>query len=191
MNSKKKIQIVLLIFGLFLIIFSIYYYYSQQTVKVTKKIEQITEEEINQDNIFENITYTGIDSRGNPYEIKAKFAETNTNDPDVNYLKYVIAKLVYKDGQIILITSDYAIYNKSSQDMFFNQNVVVENDINRVFCENLDFHNSDNLIVAYNNLTAYNGENVMFADKISIDLLTQTSKVSVTDKKKVKVKIVN
>ena len=69
--------------------------------------------------------------------------------------------------------------------------MVVENDINRVFCENLDFHNSDNLIVAYNNLTAYNGENVMFADKISIDLLTQTSKVSVTDKKKVKVKIVN
>ena len=125
MISSKSLHIILVIFGLLLITLSVLYYQNKQTTKISEKqtdkeIESLDSEK---ENIFENITYTGIDLRGNPYEINAKYSETNLDQPDINNLKFVTAKLIFKDKRTVIITSDYAIYNKTSKDMFCPQNV--------------------------------------------------------------------
>lgn len=191
--TSRFLQILFIIIGFLLVAISVFYYLEKNPRKSSIEEKEKTELTENIDkqmeNIFENITYTGVDSRDNPFEIKSKFAETSIENPDITFMKFVTAKLYTKNGEVILITSDAATFNKRSNDMFFSIDVVANYNVNKIYCENLDFHNNENLIVAYNDLTAYNGNNIMIADEIKVDLNKKTSIVSMYNKDKVQVKL--
>ena len=103
---------------------------------------------------------------------------------------FCITYFYYIDGRIVTITSDEAIYDKKTSDMFFSQNVKLVESENVLLADNIDVFASENFIKAFNNIKFSNGENVIFADQMYIDLIENTSKISMYGDNKIKVKIV-
>ena len=189
MTKIKTNQILLFITGIAIILIT-YFYNPQVEQKSKLESEDVAKSEMDTINTFEDISYNGFDAKGNTYEINAKFAETKEEEPNVTFMKSVIAYFYYKDGRIVTITSDEAIYNKKTSDMFFSQNVKLVESENVLLADNIDVFASENFIKAFNNIKFSNGENVIFADQMYIDLIENTSKISMYGDNKIKVKIV-
>ena len=189
MTKIKTKQIILLILGVIIILLT-YFYNPEKKIEDTSKINEQAKSVPDTLNTFENITYNGFDKDGNAYEINAKFAETKQNDPDTTFMKTVVAYFFYKDGRIVTITSDAAIYNKITNDMFFQINVKMVESENVLLADNIDVISSENFIKAYNNIKFSNGENLLFADQMYIDLSKKTSNISMNDDEKVIIKLV-
>ena len=167
-----------------------YFYNPEKKIKDTSKIDEQAKSVPDTLNTFENITYNGFDKDGNTYEINAEFAETKQEDPDITFMTTVVAYFFYKDGRIVTITSDEAIYNKVTNDMFFHINVKMVESENVLLADNIDVVSSENFVKAYNNIKFSNGQNLMFADQMHIDLSKKTSDISMYGDKKVIIKLV-
>ena len=94
------------------------------------------------------------------------------------------------DGRIITITSDKGTYNKVTYDSFFEDNVKATDGKIVILSENLDLIATDDFASAYNNVVLTSEENSLHADKLDYDFTTKRYNVSMFDKQKVKVKIV-
>lgn len=189
MTKIRITQFLLLLLGITIILFT---YFNDQNKKVEQNPIVKTEAKTKEDTLttFENIKYTGFDNKGNRYEIISKFAETNKDKPDLTYMKFVVAHFYYKDGRIVRITSDRGIYNKANSDIFFEENVKMVESDNTLLADNLDVFASKNLIKAYNNIEFFTGKNLVYADQIDIDLTEKTSKISMYNNGKIKIKLV-
>lgn len=195
-NLFKKIFLVFV--GVSLVLFT-YFLVPKQKNKynITQGNEEIVssdsipeEKEVeNIQNTFQNMKYTGQDLKGNTYEIESDYAEIKKDNPDLTYMEIVTAYIYYKDGRIVKITSEYAVYDRKNNNMAFDTNVRVTEAGNLLISDNLDFDTKENSIVAYNNVEFKNEEGVVVADKIFVDLTTKTSKISMYDEKQVKAKI--
>ena len=134
--TNRFLQIFFVIIGFLLVAISVFYYLEKNPRKSSIGKTELTENiDQKMENIFENITYTGVDSRDNPFEIKSKFAETSVENPYITFMKFVTAKLYTKNGEVILITSDAATFNKHTNDMYFYNDVVANYDTNKIYCE--------------------------------------------------------
>lgn len=140
-------------------------------------------------NTFKNMKYVGQDLDGNTYEIVSDYAEIKKDQPDLTFMEIVTAYIFYKDGRVVKITSKFAIYNKKNNNMSFEENVKVVEGNNVMISDNLDFSTNENSIIAYNNVEFENEEGVIIADKIFVDLTSNTSKISMYDNNQVKAKI--
>ena len=140
---------------------------------------------------MENITYSGFDAQGNRYEINSTFAEIRKSEPGLAYMTDVIAYFYLKEDKIIKVTSKRGIYNRITSDIFFEEDINLQEGNYNLTAQNVDAVISENLIIAYNDVK-FNGINgSALADKVTIDLLNRTSKISMYDKnKKVKMKLI-
>ena len=115
----------------FLIIFiSLLFYlkYFNKSSKNLKKNTIIKNIDINQSdtsNYIDNINYISSDTKGNKYQITAEQAEIKIDNPDLMFLKNVIAYIFVKDSDTIKITSDLAEYNTKNYDTTFSKNVII------------------------------------------------------------------
>jgi len=188
--ARKKIQFALLVLGFFLI--GITYFLYPQLKKETVVEEMKIEENI-EDTELTNVTYEGLTADGSPYTINSQSATIDEKDSENIYMEFVTAKFQYKNGRIIIITSDKGIYNKSSGDIRFQQNILmIDSEENRLTSENLDMLTSKNFVAAYNNVKflTSEGESIT-SDKMIIDTLKKTIKVSMFDEKNlVKLKVI-
>ena len=66
-------------------------------------------------NKLKNVSYENFDVKGNFYEIKSDTSESYQDKPYESFMKKVIAKISLIDGRIIIITSDFATYNREKQ----------------------------------------------------------------------------
>ena len=131
MNRKKRlrfIQISLLILGTILIFFT--YYQNSEEKKdrlITKKtLDKIktnsTKENIDAD-VFYDISYSGLDLRGNRYILKSKEAVNSKQESNIVLMKFVNAIFYFKDGTVLNISSDKGIYNNKTLDIKFDGNI--------------------------------------------------------------------
>ena len=201
-NNIKKTQIILTFLGFFLILFT-YFIYPKLNQKIEvnnkgKKIENLNKSDVEEkeepdDTFLTKVDYKGLTTEGNPYSI---FAETATVDPvdqDIVYMNTITARYYYKNGRIVVVTSDNALFNKVTGDIRFQNNIkMIDSDENKLTSENLDMLVEQNYAAAYNNvvLKTKDGQSVI-ADKIYFDSENKIFKVSMNNKNRnVKMKLI-
>ena len=169
-------------------------YYSGDKKKVDENI--LKEETVNltaeTSNIIENVNYVGTDNKGTFFELNAAIAEIKQDAPNISQLQDVYVVIKLNDMRTIHIRSDKAIFNKTSNDCEFFENVKVTEQDNIITSDNLDLYMSKNLITVYNNVKYDGMKGFLIADKMDIDILKNEANIFMFDKKnKVQVKYKN
>ena len=172
MKKNRVIQFSLVI-AIIILFFTTYYSDDKdKIVDIDKNIVigdvvQLTEET---SNIIENVKYVGTNNKGIFFELNAAVAVINHDEPNISNMKIVNAVINLRDGSKIFIKSDYAIYDKSTNNTNFMGNILVTESNNQITCDNLDLIMSENLIKIFNNVT-YNGEKGLIkSDEVHIDI---------------------
>ena len=183
MNKKTALQ-VLLIFLIFFISLLFYLKYLNNSPKILNENSVLKKNFDNQNNsstYIDNIDYLSLDAKGNRYQITAEQAEIKIENPDVMFLRNVIAYIFIKDSDTVKITSNFGKYNSKNYDTIFSKNVIVIHPEHRITGEYLDFSFLNNLGTISINVI-YNGDKTnLFADKIEMNLTTKDTKIFMND----------
>ena len=197
MNRKKRlrfIQISLLILGTILIFFT--YYQNSEEKKdrlITKKtLDKIktnsTKENIDAD-VFYDISYSGLDLRGNRYILKSKEAVNSKQESNIVLMKFVNAIFYFKDGTVLNISSDKGIYNNKTLDIKFDGNIKGLYENTTLQAQKGEYSNSNNFIIITNQVSIKDVRGEIFADKIYFDLKKKTLNINSIDDRKVNANI--
>lgn len=182
MNRKKKlklIQISLLILGSLIIFFT--YLQKDKNFKgniISKeKQEEIKKNQANgnqKSNVFFDVSYSGLDLSGNRYILKSKEAKSNKSQPELVFMKTVNAFFYFKDGTILEVRSDKAIYNNKSLDLNFNNNVKAFYEGSTMTAEKAEYSNSNSYLSISEKVIVEDIRGKMFADNLFFDLKKHT-----------------
>ena len=88
----------------------------------------------------------------------------------------VTATIYLKDKNEILILSKTAIYNDTTYDTRFIEDVIVTYENNKIEGNNLDLFFTENLMSVYNKVIYNNDDMILHADQIDMDLTTKDTK---------------
>ena len=197
MERKKKlriIQISLLIFGTILI----YYTYSVKNDNLSKSliskkdqneiVNKSSSETLNAD-VFYDISYSGLDLRGNRYTLKSKEAINSKTESNIVLMKLVNAIFYFKDGTILNISSDEGVYNNKTLDIQFKNNVKGFYENSTLIAQKGEYSNSENFIKVSQQVIINDIRGKMHADEIYFDLKKNTLDINSFDDKKVNANI--
>jgi len=195
MNKKTAIQ-VLLIFIIFLFSILFYLKYFKNSKKISENIPKEDKQNIASQNdsstYIDNINYISSDTRGNKYQITAEQAEIKTEDSDVMLLENVVAYILNKNSDTIIITSNFSVYNSKNYDTIFSENVIILYTGHKITGEYLELSFLKNLGTISKDVIYKGKKTSLFADKVEINLTTKDTKIFMDDKnKKVLVKGTN
>lgn len=188
MTERKKklrfIQLFLLIFSL-LILYLTYYNKSgdkdQEIISksIKEKVDLQNENSLSDNNdIFFNIEYTGLDLNGNRYILKSDEAFLDDVSPEIVYMKSVNAIFYFKDNTVLNIWSDKGIYNNKTFDMDFEVNVRAEYLDSKLFAGKASYSNSKNYLSIYENVKINDISGNLIADKLLFDISEQKLDIS-------------
>ena len=188
MTERKKklrfIQLFLLIFSL-LILYLTYYDKSgdknQEIISksIKEKVDLQSESSLSDNNdIFFNIEYTGLDLNGNRYILKSDEAFLDDVSPEIVYMKSVNAIFYFKDNTVLNIWSDKGIYNNKTFDMDFEVNVKAEYLDSKLFAGKASYSNSKNYLSIYENVKINDISGNLIADKLLFDISEQKLDIS-------------
>ena len=182
-ERKKKLRIIqfsLLIFALIIIYLT---YYNKETSNIDlaepKQVKKTSKDKDKDDeNLFFNIEYTGLDLRGNRYLLKSKKARLDEVKPEIVYMDNVHAIFYFKDNTILYIWSDKGIYNNKNFDMEFSKNVKAEYMNSKLFAEKANYSNTENYLSIYENVRINDIRGNLIADKLLFDIKKQNLAIS-------------
>ena len=130
--SKNTIIQLLLFFILIILGSYVFYNYSknkeENNLNILKKNENnnIDEKKLsNNQNIIENIRYQSSNFRGDTFEILAKYGETFLENPNQMKLTKVNSNILFKNGEIINLKSNFADFNTQTFETTFFENVSI------------------------------------------------------------------
>ena len=189
MSSNKK-QLLLFFVGILLIIvtYIIYPRIGEET-RDQYLADKKKKEMESSDTTFENIKYEGFDANGNRFEIGSKIAEIKSDNPDITYMETVSAYFYLTDGRVVTVKSLFATYNRETNDIFFKDEVIIDDGESQLYSDNLDIVTSSNFVKVYNSVRFSENANWMVADQISIDLSKKISTISMYTEEQVKIKL--
>jgi hypothetical protein len=185
-DRKKKLKIIqffLLVFGISIIYFT---YYNKE-VNTDIKLVSPTDKEILQKKnkvesedgeFFFNIEYTGLDLNGNRYLLKSEKANLDELKPEIVNMEVVEATFYFKDGTILYVWSDQAVYNNKNLDMKFEKNVRAEYLGSELFSNMADYSNSENYLSIYDNVRINHEKGNLIADKLLFDITNQNLNIT-------------
>ena len=127
MNKKTGLQFALV---LVIILISLWFYLKYFTkkfedIKEAPVKEKIDENQNSTSTYIDDINYVSTDARGNKYQITAKQSEIKIENPDLMFLRDVVAFIYIKDSDTVKITSNFGKYNSKNYDTIFSENVIV------------------------------------------------------------------
>ena len=198
MDRKKKlrfIQITLLALGILTIFFTYIKDGGDRTdnlisSETKRKIEkQISNQKSNNEDIFKNVEFSGLDLNGNRYNIKSKEATNSKESVELVNMKFVEAKFYFKDNTILDITSDYGKYNNKSLDVEFFSNVNGNYLSSKLFAQKAEYSNSDGFVVVSEDVKIIDKRGTMFAEKLLFDIKEETLKITSEKNEKIKANI--
>ena len=189
MSSNKK-QFLLFFVGIFLVIvtYIIYPRIGEET-RDQYLADKKKKEMESSDTTFENIKYEGFDANGNRFEIGSKIAKVKSGNPDITYMETVDAYFYLQDGRVVTVKSLFATYNRETNDIFFKDEVVIDDGESQLYSDNLDIVTSSHFVKVYNSVRFSENANWMVADKIEIDLSKKISTISMYTDEQVKIKL--
>ena len=186
MNKKTGLQVVMV---LVIVIISLWFYLKYFTnnfedAKESQVIEKNDENQNSNSTYIDDINYVSTDVKGNKYQVTAKQAEIKVKNPDVMFLRDVVAFIYIKDADMVKITSNSGKYNSKNYDTIFSENVIVIYPEHKITGEYLDFSFLNNF-GTFTEDVVYTGEKTnLFADKIEMNLATKDTKIFMNDTKK-------
>ena len=194
MKKQQKIQIALISIGLLLIISTYFYYPLMKKTELAKN--QLQEKELKKNTTrdnrtyFEEIRYEGLTADMQKFSVKSESAYILDEDPDLMFMKAVMVEIYLSDGRTVTIVSDVGKFNKQSQDLWFEKNVVADDGETKIFADNLDLLSTKNFVNIYNNVRLNDPVASFQADKVDYDFETKHFKVSMFDDSAVSMKVI-
>ena len=174
LNYRVFIFIIILAVSFFFI-YSNYF----QKEKNNQNINLESEEEISTNsNIIKDIKYSSKDLKGNEYIILADEGEIDLDNSDIIFLKNVKAFInLIKKNETITVVSDFGKYNTINYDTIFSQNVKIQYQDNTITGDYLDFSMKKNLLIISKNVVYTNPTNILKADVVEVDTITNDTKI--------------
>ena len=186
MNRKTVIQ-VLMFFLIFLISLLFYFKYFNKNPKNLQEniITSKTSNDKNSSSSYiDYINYISTDSKGNKYQITAKQAEIDLDNPDTMFLEDVIAYIFMKKSDTIKITSNFGKYNSQNYDTIFSKNVIITYPGHKITGDYSDFSFLKNLGTISTNVIYTGDKRDLFSDRIEINLTNKDTKIFMNDNSK-------
>tara|TARA_Y100000590_G_scaffold448551_1_gene585417 strand:+ start:449 stop:1045 length:597 start_codon:yes stop_codon:yes gene_type:complete len=194
-KQQKRVQIFLILTGIFLILITYFYYPYMQKTKLSKKvdIEEVPLEDKSQDSEkdtkFKSVEYKGLYDLNKTFTVKSENAHIKADEPDIVYMNNMHVILYLNDGRVVNIHSDKGRYNKLNYNCYFENNVRATDGETKIFAENLDLLGTENTVKIYNDVSIVYPTGNLSADKIDYDFETKYFKVSMFGEDSVKVKV--
>ena len=193
-KQQKKMQLVLIFIGFFLILLTYFYYPYMEKNKLLKDQSAREDSEITLEDApltaFENIEYQGLYDLDKPFSVKSEKAHILDEEPDIVYMTNMNVVLYLKDERTVRIISNRGRYNKATYDCFFEEDVRATDGETKIFSENLDLLATENFVKIYNSVKLNHSTGSLRADKIDYDFETKYFKVSMFDDSVVKMKVI-
>ena len=186
MNRKTLIQ-VLMFFLIFLISLLFYFKYFNKSPKNLQEniiTSKTSNDKNSSSNYIDYINYISTDSKGNKYQITAKQAEIDLDNPDTMFLEDVIAYIFMKKSDTIKITSNFGKYNSQNYDTIFSKNVIITYPGHKITGDYSDFSFLKNLGTISTNVIYTGDKRDLFSDRIEINLTNKDTKIFMNDNSK-------
>jgi hypothetical protein len=194
LNEIRKKQLKIISVGLILIFIVYFVYPTFNNYKLKLASKNIKPTEGAESNVFENISYIGVDESGKQYNVRAKLASIDKDNQDLIKLKEVDSDFLLKDGSIIKILSKTGLFNKTTNDILYEQNVKINQRDVLVTAKRAEHLVKSNNIFISGNVIADFVENdpktkkrrtsQIKADKVIIDTFKKTIEVVMEEKGK-------
>jgi len=189
--DRKKV-IILVQLTIFLVALFLLYNTYRDKNKIPINVMLIETETDPDTNSFTDIEYSGFDLNGNRYTLNAVQADFKTETPEIIKMEGVIANFYLKDNTILKVVSNKGLYNTTTLNMNFKENVKSTYLTNNLFSDQLTYSNSESKLLASGNVR---GESVekgeFFADNVEYSLTDKTLELSMFGNERVNVKLKN
>ena len=176
----KRLNYRVLVFIIILAV-SFFFIYSNylQKEKNNQNINlEVEEESSTNSNIIKEIKYSSKDLKGNEYIILADEGEIDLDNSDIIFLKNVKAFInLIEKNETITVVSDFGKYNTINYDTIFSQNVKIQYQDNTIKGDYLDFSMKKNLLIISKNVVYTNPTNILKADVVELDTITNDTKI--------------
>jgi len=194
LNEIRKKQLKIISAGL-VIIFIVYFVYpALNTYRLKLTSKNIKPTQGAESNVFENISYIGVDASGKQYNVRAQLASIDKDNQDLISLKEVDSDFLLKDGSIIKIISKTGLFNKTTNDILYEQNVKITQRDGVVTANRAEYLVKSNIIFVSGNVIGDFIENdpktkkrrtsQIKADRVIIDTFKKTVEVVMEEKGK-------
>ena len=192
-ERKKKLlfaQIILLLSGIFIIMFTYVNRDKDQNSLIISKDDQkkIKDKLINESeggNVFYDIEYSGIDLAGNRYILKSEEAFNNESNQEIINMKFVQAIFYFKDDTVLYVWSDKGLYNNRTLDMKFDGNVRVNYGESELFAQKAEYSNLNSYISITDDVSINDIRGTMVADRLLFDIKKKTLNIESFNENKV------
>jgi hypothetical protein len=188
----RKRVIILVQLTIFLVALFLLYNTYRDKNKIPINVMLIEPETDPDTNSFTDIEYSGFDLNGNRYTLNAVQADFKTETPEIIKMEGVIANFYLKDNTILKVVSNKGLYNTTTLNMNFKENVKSTYLTNNLFSDQLTYSNSESKLLASGNVR---GESVekgeFFADNVEYSLTDKTLELSMFGNERVNVKLKN
>ena len=195
MLNKKVVQLFL--FFLLIVTGFIFYqtYFSDKknkeiNLKSQRDAKIVDNENLDkQNNLIKNLKYSVNLDNNREYVIKAELSELKyENNIEIVRMQKVFGVFIDNTNSPINISSNYAIYNRTSSNTLFEEKVKIEYIDNVITSDKLDLNFEKNVVTIYDNVVYEGLEGSVIADNITIDLISKEIEFYMHDKSN-KVKI--
>ena len=135
------------------------------------------DEEDNNSNIIEDVSYISKDSRGNEYILNASKGQIDLSNNKTIFLTKVRATINFGNEDKININSNFGKYNIDNYDTIFSKNVIISYMDHKIEGNYLDFSLNRNSMIISKNVIYTNLNKALKADVIEIDLDTKDTRI--------------
>ena len=186
MNKKTVIQVLMfsLIFLISLLFYFKYFNKSSKNFQENTITKKVSNDKNSSSSYIDHINYISTDTKGNKYQITAKQAEIDLNNPDTMFLEDVIAYIFMKKSDTIKITSNFGKYNSQNYDTIFSKNVIITYPGHKITGDYSDFSFLKNLGTISTNVIYAGDKRDLFTDRIEINLTNKDTKIFMNDNSK-------
>ena len=194
LNEIRKKQLKIISAGLVIIFIFYFVYPALNTYRLKLTSKNIKPTQGAESNVFENISYIGVDASGKQYNVRAQLASIDKDNQDLISLKEVDSDFLLKDGSIIKIISKTGLFNKTTNDILYEQNVKITQRDGVVTANRAEYLvKSNNIFVSGNVIgdfiendpkTKKRRTSQIKADRVIIDTFKKTVEVVMEEKGK-------
>jgi len=183
MDKKTYIQISLIFFIIFIIIFVYIDYFRSSKTKITENDKEKTKLNVVQgsDDLITEMFYFSEDNKGNKYEIKSEYGIINPDKSNLILMDKVTAIIYLLDGEKIFISSKKAQYDDENNDTNFNGSVKLVYVNHVIKSDNMDLSFNEQTATLYDNVKYKSNLSNLSADRVFINFINKNTKIQMND----------
>ncbi len=165
--------------------FLLYYFFinnnSNIIIQEKSKVNKVSND--NNSSTFTNVQYEFYDKNNNKFTLIGKNAFLNKNNSDQINLKIVDVFSQLRDGTILNIKSNEALFYRNKKDIFFKNNILITNNDKVIKAKYANFFFNKNLIEIFDDVIYQDKENFVRSDKVLFNTFTKNAEIKMNLKK--------